>query len=157
MRLGELVEEAKAGSAAFERQVGEFEASKKEAAEQQALIDVLQDVERGHEQVVDKLRASHQTILQEVEEKGPEEQTKPRHPTYKRPNNSKGNIALLSLNSRLSYRPPIPRTDATLEPSPSDSGGPSSKRIPATYRGWSPSATWPSCGLSKGLRTSVHP
>lgn len=75
MRLGRLVEDAKAGLAAFERQVeAKFEASRKETAEQQVLI--LQDVERGHEKVINKLRASHQTILQETEKKALNERDK---------------------------------------------------------------------------------
>ena len=75
MRLGKLVEDAKAGLAAFERQVAEkFEASKKEAAEQQVLI--LQEVEGGHEQVVNQLKASHQTNLQGAERKFSDELAK---------------------------------------------------------------------------------
>ena len=75
VRLGKLVEDAKVRLAAFEHQAAEkFEASQKEAAEQQVLI--LQDVERGHEQVTNKLKASHQAILQETERKAFDEQAK---------------------------------------------------------------------------------
>ncbi|KAF9780579.1 kinesin-domain-containing protein [Thelephora terrestris] len=74
-RLGKLVEDAKAGLAVFERQVAErLEASQKDAAEQQVLI--LQEVERGHEQVINKLKGSHQTALREAERKALDEQAK---------------------------------------------------------------------------------
>ena len=52
----------------------EFEASQKEAAEQQVFI--RQEVERGHEQVVNQLKTSHQTNLQGAERKFSDEPAK---------------------------------------------------------------------------------
>ena len=70
MRLGKLVDDARAGLAAFERRVEKFEANQKEAAKQQALV--LQEVKNGREQV------ANQAILQKFERKGLNEQAKHR-------------------------------------------------------------------------------